>query len=273
LYFDRKYKIKSSIHDSRDLKIGCDRIEDDKVPVYFDGMHYDAWTEREVDIPFYLDQVAEYGEPVLELGCGTGRITIPIAEEGWDIVGLDVSERFLKHAREKAQEEDLEIDWMRGDMRDFSLDEKFSLIIVPFNTIHHILELDGLERVLNNVKRHLKEDGRFIVEFFNPDLDILNRNPDDEHEILSYELPEKGEIVVREKTNYRKADQLMHITWIFDSEEKEFFKEWIARVYFPKEVDTILNYNGFLIEEKYGDFDASPFTNNSGQQIVVCKVE
>ncbi len=241
-----------------------------ELSIYFDGKHYDAWTERDVDIPFYKSQVEKYGDPVLELGCGTGRITIPIAEEGHEIIGLDISDKLLKRAKEKIDKEDLDIKWIKGDMRDFSLNKKFKMIFIPFNSIHHILTLDDMEKVLENVREHLKPDGRFIVEFFNPDLNILNRDPAEEHEVTEYEGP-KGEVKVTESTDYERAKQLMHLSWFYDSNQEKEEKEWTIRIWFPKEVDAILKYNEFKIEHKYGDFDESPMTNNSAQQILVCK--
>ncbi len=242
------------------------------LPIYFDGKHYDAWTERTVDIPFYKDQVKKYGDPVLELGCGTGRITIPIAEDGYDIIGLDISKKFLKRGKEKAKKEGSDVSWIEGDMRNFSLDKSFNLIFIPFNSIQHILSLEDLERVFQNVKRHLNPEGRFITEFFNPDLDILNRDPQKEHEVIEYEDPDsEGKVEITEKTSYEKAEQILHLTWFYDFEDSKMSREWTSRVWFPKEVDAVFKYNGFEIEHKYGDFDRSPFTNNSGQQIVVCK--
>lgn len=240
--------------------------------IYFDGTHYDTWTEREIDIPFYKKQVKKYGDPVLELGCGTGRITIPIAREGYDITGLDLSDRLLRRALDKAKSDDIDIKLIKGDMRNFSLEKSFNLIFIPFNSIHHILTLDEMEKVLNNVKKHLKPGGRFIVEFFNPDLDVLNRDPNEEHEVTEYQNPDgKGEVKVTECTDYERAKQLMHLTWYYDLEENTKKREWTVRVWFPREVDAILKYNDFEIEQKYGDFDESQMTNNSAQQILICK--
>ncbi len=242
------------------------------LPIYFDGKHYDAWTERKVDIPFYKRQVERYGDPVLELGCGTGRITIPIAREGHEIIGLDISDKLLNRAKDKAKNEGLDINWIKGDMRDFSLDKRFDLIFIPFNSIHHILTLEDLEKVLNNVRKHLKPEGRFIVELFNPDLEILNRDPTEEHEVIEYEDPtSKREVKVTESTDYERAKQLMHLSWFYELGDRKEEIEWTIRVWFPKEVDAILKYNDFKIEQKYGDFDESPMTNNSTQQILVCK--
>ncbi len=244
----------------------------ESLPIYFDGEHYDAMTERKIDIPFYKRQVEKYGDPVLELGCGTGRITIPIAKEGHKIIGLDISKELLRRAKSKAEKSDLEIDWIRDDMRTFSLNKRFNLIFVPFNSIHHILTLEDMEMLLKNVKNHLRPEGRFIIEFFNPDLDILTRDPEEEYPVMEYDHPEtRGSVEITEKVRYEKASQLMHLTWFYEYGDTTKKREWTNRIWFPKEVHEVLKYNGFKIEHKYGDFDESEFTNNSGQQIVICK--
>ena len=77
----------------------------DCLELYWDGRHYDLkYRDLKEDLPFWLDQVEKYGEPVLELGCGTGRITLPLTEKGIAITGLDISEPMLSLARKKAEE-------------------------------------------------------------------------------------------------------------------------------------------------------------------------
>lgn len=242
--------------------------------VYFDAKHYDSWTNREIDIPFYINQINEYGDPVLELGCGTGRLTLPIAEKEYKVVGIDTSRILLNYGRKKRNKKNLDVKFIQADMRNFYLNQKFNLILIPFNTIHHILSLDNIEKVLDNVKNHLSEEGRFIVELFNPNFDILNRDSNKKHNVVTYKDPyTEKEIDIYEKTRYDTAKQLLHLTWFYETEADVIKKrEWKVRVWFPKEVDTLLSNNGFQIEQKYGDFDESPFTNNSGQQIIICKL-
>jgi len=82
--------------------------------LYWDGQHYDLQNRDYVnDIPFYLRKARQYSEPILELACGTGRITIPIAEQGIDITGLDISEPMISYAKKKAKEKMLPLDGSR----------------------------------------------------------------------------------------------------------------------------------------------------------------
>lgn len=150
------------------------------IPIYEDGRHYDEMVHFEDDVDFYKECVDEYGGPVLELACGTGRVTIPIAEDGVDTVGLDISHHRLELAREKASKKDVDVDFVEDDMRDFEFDKKFGTIILPANSMQALTELEDHEKLFSSVRKHLKDDGRFIFQIFNPDLNILTRDPDEE---------------------------------------------------------------------------------------------
>src|SRR5215475_3680498 len=125
-------------------------------------------TMRTQDVAFYSRAAHQYGDPVLELGCGTGRVTLAIAEAGYRIVGLDISEKMLERAAEKrrvlGRETQERMQLLQGDMTRFELDEKFRLIIIPFRPFQHILEVEDQIRCLECAKKHLARDGRLIVD-------------------------------------------------------------------------------------------------------------
>lgn len=151
--------------------IDCEQLFDD-------GRHYDMHTKHVVeDIPFYLRQAKKYGEPVLELACGTGRITIPMAEQGIQITGLDVSEPMLSQARRKAAMKGVNVEWVKADCRDFKLNKKFRLIFFPFNSIVHLHDLESIEACFSCVRKHLTREGRFMIDVFVPGMDYLMRDP------------------------------------------------------------------------------------------------
>ncbi len=247
-------------------------METEEIPIYSDGKFYDVQTDLKDDIPFYMEQAENYGEPILELACGTGRLTIPIAEEGYDITGLDISKDMLEVGRKKAEEKGLSIDWIEGDMRDFELDKEFDLIFLPYNSINHLTELASIERLFESVREHLSEDGRFVFDTFNPSLSILNRDPDMEFHVNTFEDPDDGKTIdLSEKTEYRSKDQILKIKWIYRKEGYKEIREWENRMIFPKELDALLKYNGFSIEEKYGSFEKQPFEEGSKKQICICR--
>jgi SAM-dependent methyltransferase len=241
--------------------------------LYRDGRHYDLGNRGQVaDIPFYLKQIRKYGGPVLELACGTGRITIPIAEKGVQITGLDVSASMLAHARRKARAQGLKIKWVEADCRDFRLDERFGLIFFPFNSIAHLHDLESVESCFSCVKEHLRTEGRFIIDVFQPDLHILTRDPEQRYPVTEYPDPDgKGIVVITENNLYDSATQVNRIKWYYGlrGQEGEKVELLNMRIFYPQELDGLLHYSGFVIEEKFGDYDGSPLTSEAPKQIVV----
>ncbi len=246
----------------------------DTEPLYRDGLHYDAQhVEIVEDIPFYISQAKKYGEPILELACGTGRITIPLARQSFDIIGLDISEGMLKVAREKAEREHLSCTLIKADCRNFSIPRKFNLIFIPFNSIAHIHDRESFNALCGSVKNHLNENGRFIIDIFNPKLEILMSEAKKRYSVAEYEDPYGHEnVTITENNVYDKETQINHITWYYKiGKQEEFAVELNMRIYYPQELDNMLYYNGFEIVEKLGDFDGSTFDSDSPKQLVICK--
>jgi SAM-dependent methyltransferase len=243
--------------------------------LYTDGRHYDAkYTWLRKDIPFYIGQARKYGDPVLELACGTGRITIPLAEKGLRVTGIDLSPEMLAEARKKAAEKGLAISWVEADIRDFSLPRKYNLILFPFNSIAHLTEPWDLEACFKRVRRHLSGRGRFIIQMFNPDLKILQRGPARRHVAARYPDPDgRGIVTITESNHYDRATQMNHLKWEFSLGKKRWTEDLDMRIYFPREMDALLMHNGFRIEHKYGDFDRSPFKSESPNHILVCRAK
>ena len=121
------------------------------------------------DIPFYVDlarQAAEQGQAVLELGCGTGRVTIPIALAGAQVTGLDSSPAMLDIARERAEGAGVRVRWVEGDMADFDLAERFGLVVIPFRSFLHLTREDEQAGCLASIHRHLTAGGRLALNFY-----------------------------------------------------------------------------------------------------------
>lgn len=242
--------------------------------IYRDGRHYDCFHKDFVsDIPFWIKQAQMCGSPILELACGTGRITIPIANKKYEVTGLDLSETMLVEARKKALKEKVDVEWIRADCRDFHLNKLFGLIIFPFNSMSHLHTLDDIESCLLCVHKHLKDDGRFIIDIFNPYLSFLTRDAIKRHPLATYEDPDgKGLVEIAESNQYDDSAQINKILMYYkigDLEER--VDELNMRIFFPQEIDAILKYNEFTIENKFGDFKENPFGQGSPKQIIVSR--
>ena len=145
--------------------------------VYGDAVLYDAEEKQsQNDLPFYLAAARYARGPVLELACGTGRLTLALARAGIDITGLDISAPMLALAGKKAAKEGLKAGLFRGDVRSFRLKRKFKLIFIPFNSMQHLAGRADLERFFASVRAHLAPGGRFILDVFNPHPGYLVRD-------------------------------------------------------------------------------------------------
>lgn len=238
--------------------------------IFYDLVHGDFATPE--TLSFYEDKVSLYGSPVLELACGSGAYLIPFAEKNIEAVGIDISKEMLKRAREKAASRNVSINIQLGDIRNFDLKRKFPLILLIGNSLQHLLTREDLEKCFAAVRRHLTPKGRFIAEVFNPSLKILSCSPDETVLDSEYETS-SGKMVLTGNVDYEPATQINSIGWNYKNlstgEIKEF--KFKMRQFFPQELDALFSYNGFKIEQKFGNRDGSPFTGSSPRQIVVAK--
>ena len=137
----------------------------------YDANIYDGMNAQQDDIPFYQKWLSKKPNGrMLELCCGTGRLTLPLAKEGFDITGVDITSSMLEKARAKASEQGLDIPFVEGDMRSLDLHEAFDVIFIPFNSIHHLYRNQDLFDALKTVKKHLRGDGLFLFDCFNPNI-------------------------------------------------------------------------------------------------------
>ncbi|MCX5785124.1 MAG: class I SAM-dependent methyltransferase [Elusimicrobia bacterium] len=243
--------------------------------VYWDGAHYDADnTSIQADIPFYIREAKKAKGPILELACGTGRLTIPISRSGIDIAGVDISQPMLSRAREKAAKAGVKAIFIKADIRSFKLKKKFKLIFIPFNSMQHLHDRVSLERFFERVRAHLAPGGRFILDVFNPNPHYLVRDPDELIPIGHYKDPAGGgDILINESYSYDKAVQAARPVWHYKRGRRNIgAKKLNMRCFFPLELEMLLHYNGFTIKAKYGDFDRSAFRSDSPKQILVCSV-
>lgn len=245
--------------------------------IYSDPVHYDVLAQMTApdDLPFYRQLVRQYGSPVLELGCGTGRVALALAREGAGVVGVDLSPAMLAAAQVRAQDEPLDVTWAWGDLRSFDLDTTFALALLTYNTLNHLYDLDDLRRCFATVRRHLDQDSRFVIDTFQPSLSFLGREPERPRPILRYRDPYTArEVRLFEENHYDPATQLNRVVWRYavDGEEDARVEEFTMRLFFPRELDALLELNGFVIEHKYGDYDRRPFDSTSPKQLVVCRV-
>lgn len=228
----------------------------------------------EPDGSFYLALAQQCGGAVLDLGCGTGRITIPLARQGVSITGLDVVPEMLAHAQSKAA--DLPITWILADVRTFQLSTQFQLILDTGATLQHLLELADHEAALARIHEHLTPEGRVVFHTFAPYPTRLENL--DEHDWFAY-ADQSGRMVrVSGNVGYEHQRQVFHENAIRRwqdqaGQEVTHYAPLARRMFFPQELELLLHYNGFSITQRYGNWDGSPITNESQLMILVCALD
>lgn len=242
--------------------------------IYWDGRHYDAFNKpHEDDIPFYLAECRRARGGVLELACGTGRVTIPLKRAGIDITGLDLAAPMLRQAKAKAAGAGLEIRFHRGNAASFRLGRKYGLAFMAFNSMQHLGGAREIEGLFASVRRCLAPGGRFIFDVFNPDPRYLMRDPEELLPVAYYDDPSgEGKVMVNEQYSYDKGSQVSRIVWHFRREKdgKTVKKAVNLRCFYPEELLSLVRYNGFKVLKRYGDFKKRSFRGDSPKQVLVC---
>ena len=238
----------------------------------YDANIYDGMNTDLTDLEFYQKWMPKNKDArILELCCGTGRLTLPIAVDGFDITGVDNSSSMLEQAKLKASEAGLKVEFIEADIRTLNLPEKYDLIFIPFNSIHHLYENEDLFMVFNAVKNHLKEGGLFLLDCFNPNIKFMVESENKQREIANYTTEDGRDILIKETMHYENKSQINRIEWhYFINEEFDSIQNLNMRMFFPQELDSYLEWNGFNIIHKFGGFEEEAFNDGSDKQIFVC---
>ena len=238
------------------------------------------------DIDFYVEEARKAKGPVLEIACGTGRVAIPIARQKIMTFGIDASSKMLDKAREKLEREpELEkyLTLVHADMRDFALDEKFGLIIIPNRSFLHMLTVGDQKKALVNIRNHLADDGRFILNFFNPDLNMIASqsasSPRNRIKRSGQFTDERtGNLVYSWETGSHDAHrQIINVLNTYEEVDKEgvvirrYHKPLKLRWIYRYEMQHLLELTGLEVEALYGWFDRREFDKDSREMIWVAK--
>lgn len=237
-----------------------------------DGVHYDAChAHRLDDVPFWQHAAAS-SRYVLELGCGTGRIAVPLAASGAAtgrrVIGLDSNPSMLDQARRKLRAANVDIELVLGDMRAFDLGrDDIDLAILSFNTLNVLITLDDALACLRCTRRHLAPSGRLIIDTFLPSPPRLV--PDELN--IDYTLPDGAKITITAHRSYDPALQTRTLDLVIRSSEGGPIQtdRNEVHVYYPSELVLLLTQAGFDVVAAYGGYDQRRLDARSHRLILV----
>jgi SAM-dependent methyltransferase len=210
-----------------------------------------------------LARLAGDGGPLLELGCGTGRLCLPLADRGFAVHGLDASEAMLERLRAKPTA--AAVRTHTADMADFDLqgDGPFSLVFVAFNSLFNIATAEAQGRCFATVAAHLAERGRFVVECFVPgDAPERVRDAVDVHTLTT------DRVVLRVSRQDPDA-QTVAGQHVEISEGGIRLRPWHLRYASPDELDAMAAAAGLQVVTRHGDWAGAPFTEDSSSHVTV----
>lgn len=238
------------------------------IPEFYD--HVVPYTTRP-DVRFYVETAREFGGPVLELGCGTGRILVPTAQAGIEIVGLDSSAGMLEACRSRLRAEPAElggrISLHQGDMRNFDLGRTFRLVTIPFRPFQHLVTMEDQLACLSAIRRHLARDGRLVFDVFNPSIHNLAKPADgaETDEEPAFTLPDGRTVVRRHRMVQRdliqqvNTGELIYYVTHPNGRQERLVHPFQMRCIFRFEAEHLLARAGFTVDRVYSDFDRSPY--------------
>jgi SAM-dependent methyltransferase len=232
------------------------------------------------DVQFWVDEAKVSGGPVLELGCGTGRVLIPTAKAGIAITGLDMSDAMLATCEAKLSEESEDIRknarLVKADMRSFDVGQDFALVTMPFRPFQHLVEVEEQLACLDSIRRALRTGGKLVFDLFNPSIPKLNEPLG---EVVFTEEPftmPDGRSVIRkhrfvDRDLFRQVStiDLVHaITWPDGREEEDVWR-FRMRWYFRYEIEHLVERAGFKVETVYADYDRSTYGSKYPGELIV----
>lgn len=241
--------------------------------------HVVPYRDRE-DVAFFVDAASKAGGPVLELGCGTGRVLIPTARAGVEIVGLDLSGHMLDVCRQRLRDEPAVVQsrvrLVHADMRTFDLGRTFNLVTMPFRPFQHLLTVDDQLSCLERVRRHLADGGGLILDLFNPSLDALVNRPEGEElgDEPEFQMPDGRRvrrcyrILAHDRFNQVNDFEFVYYVRHPDGREERLADPFRLRYLFRFEAEHLLARAGFTIEHLYAGYDRSPFGSTYPGELV-----
>ncbi|HTI13132.1 MAG TPA: class I SAM-dependent methyltransferase [Dictyobacter sp.] len=243
-------------------------------------------SQSELDVPFWRELVMRYTpQRMLELACGSGRIGLELLHSpgAFQLEGLDLEQGMLKAYERKlaheSEEQRRRVTLHHGDMSDYALPNKgtFDLIILPFNSICHLYEIESQLAMFNTTFEHLAPGGRFVVDVFLPDIDYLSdalNRPSTVYLEDEIEDP-AGEftMLLYSTRKYDAFEQVQHITWTHEKfmttgENERYLSRLDMHVFFPRELQMLFLASGFEVEAIYGDYLWKPFGHGTRQIVI-----
>ncbi|MGE7925307.1 class I SAM-dependent methyltransferase [Viridibacillus arvi] len=242
---------------------------------YTDPVKYDElYNHYQEDLAIILECAQDSNQPIIELACGTGRLTIPMARKGFRMYGIDIHTGMLNHAKRKGETENLNIQFMQQDCTKLNLPINSPLIYMTGNSFQHFLTNESQDDLFTSVKKHLQSKGSFIFDTRNP---ILKELATVEETVERNTINNKQIVNEKHLEVYDHNTQILHCTSTSEIIENGTLiitnkDSILLRYTFPLELERLLKSNGFGLVELYGSWKKTRFNKDSVSMVVHCRL-
>jgi SAM-dependent methyltransferase len=248
---------------------------------YYDGAY--ATKTDLVDLPFYLELAKKCGGPVLEIGCGTGRVLLPIARQGIRIDGVDNSAAMLSvlrtHLKQELPEVRRNVHLYRRDMRHFRLKKKYALVTIPFRPLQHMRTVEDQVAALTSAAFHLTKNGILAFDVFFPKFEKIPGGIGEEVLELEWHDPADPMKMLRRyfrKESVDKINQIFTATFFYRTYQggklvKEETDPLTMSYYTYPHLRALFLLAGLEPVKEYGSFERTPLDNSAEQMVFLLK--
>jgi len=224
--------------------------------------------KRLADSALQVDQIIkllqiEQGEKILDLCCGIGRHSLEFTRRGFDVTGVDRTTFYLDKAQNQSKAEDLNIEFVNEDMRNFCLADTFDVVINMFTSFGYFEKVEDDRRVVENVYRSLKSGGKFLIEIMGKELITRDFRERDWNEI-------NGFIILEERRLLNNWDKIEN-RWIILKDNQQIEYKFVLRLYSAKELTSLLTQCGFSDIEVYGSLAGIDYDHNAKRLVVLAR--
>lgn len=242
---------------------------------------YDADTGHKTDdLNLYSALAEQYGGPIFDVGCGTGRVLLHLAQEGYEVAGVDTSQPMLErlesrlaalpHLRQH-------ITYHEADVLTYETDQRYQLTLLTYNALMHFHEQDQQLALLRRLRDLTADDGLLVIDLPNAGETFASQDSDAILLDHSFIDPETGHMVMLQSVSYLdRVTQLLRVQWIYDEilddgTVKRTIAPHVLRYYFYPEMRLLLMQAGFEVQAVYGDTDESPFEDGCERMIIYAR--
>ncbi|WP_152658003.1 class I SAM-dependent methyltransferase [Oceanobacillus sp. CFH 90083] len=235
----------------------------------------EMYSKYQDDLLYLMENVSGMDKPIIDLACGTGRLTIPMAKRGLNMVGVDLHGGMLSRAKQKAAAEQVNIIFEQQDCTELDLAYKSPLIFMTGNSFQHFLTNESQDALFQSVKKHLLPNGQFIFDTRNPDIDELSVDSEFEE---SHVNNESQTVIKKHCEAYNHETQILYCTTHTEIIENDQLVHTASdsislRYVYPMELYCLLDSHGFELISLYGSWKKDIFTKDSTSMIVHCRLK